>query len=238
MPLLIRTPSSCAKTFNILTYVCLFGMVVGSTFGILHLNIAYLLPLGVVVALLIGLAFFQMGYSPIVAILLALSPSIPYVGSVVFLSVLVIIRYYLQHQNYTVSFLGAHIHPENPNPVTPIRWASCFAWLAVYVGLPLCLFLGTWFMNSEYVDKFFQPFNDEWWVGPGLLLTACIMSFLTLPLMIEIQRIRATQEKSISAICQIVVINALALVFCCISCGIVIFTPAAITMYEQMTRTN
>jgi hypothetical protein len=236
MTLFVRTVSGCAKTFNILTITCLLAMIMGILFSVVHLNIAYLMPVGVLVACLIGIVFFQMGYSPIIAILVALSPSLPYVGTLALLTVLVIARYYLQGNNYIVGFTGARISSQNPVPFVPIHWTKCFVWFAVFFSVPFFLFVGCWVLNSEYMDKFFQPIGGTWWMGPSALLIAGMVSLLTFPLIIEIQRLKTIQTRTGSMTFQIILINLLAVVFCGISSAIVLLTPAVITMYGQMVR--
>jgi len=71
-----------------------------------------------------------------------------------------------------------------------------------------------------------------------MLLVASVVTFLTYPLGIEFQRLRAEPKFTAVTMVQLGMVISLAILFALISIGILIMTPAAITMMQQMARVN
>ena len=226
MNLLPRSSAKCAKFYNGLLLACLLSVV---PWGPVILIPVLLLLMG-----LAGIAAYQAGWRPLFAGILAISIGIPYLGVAVLFAVLVGVRYHLQNQNYIVSFFGAResgcLRPARPK----ISWRRQFRWLAVFFAIPLFIFAVLWLLNSPYEGKFFQPVAGHPWLALGLLMTAFLLPILTVPVGIEIDRIRAMRTPGDGARMQIVLLNALCILFCTISVLIIVLSPAALTMVEQM----
>jgi len=115
-----------------------------------------------------------------------------------------------------------------------VNWREHKAWLIFFVGSPLGLCLGITLINPEYMGKLFQFSGDTWWLGPTAILASLVLTLLTLPLSGVCQRFLAAPNRNVFVIFKLAIVLLTALALWLISFFVIILTPAAITMIEQM----
>jgi len=236
--LLERTPYNCANAFNLSLALFIIRVPLGFFLQHLNLSLVCLVALGVsmVVAGLIGYLAYQCGWHPTLAILLPGGLLVPYGGLLISILILIESRIFLQKHGYFVGLTRAYENADGAILRPDIPFRKHVAWLITFAAMPWGLFLLVWIINSEYVAKFFSPYAH--WLGVVMLLVASVVTFLTYPLGIEFQRLRAEPKFTAVTMVQLGMVISLAILFALISIGILIMTPAAITMMQQMARVN
>jgi hypothetical protein len=114
MNLLVRTPAMAARVFNLfvmifLAHLC-FTILIFATHSLplLHLAVLPLYLLIIVVFFCVfALLAYQIGYHPVVAVLLTFCLFIPLVNFVLFLVLLIQAKTYLRKQNFKIILRGA-----------------------------------------------------------------------------------------------------------------------------------
>ena len=131
-------------------------------------------------------------------------------------------------------FTRSHLSDELPKQETPIPFRKHLWWMIGFMGIPWSFFFLTWIVNPAYTSKFFKPVEGEWWLGTTMLFMAIGLSLMTYPLSIQFQRLRLIQERTWTTTSQMVMLVLVNLALSLMVFSILILTPAAFTMMEQM----
>jgi hypothetical protein len=232
--LLERSPRNCANAFNLSLALFIIRVPLGFFLQHLDLSLVCLVALGVsiVVAGLIGYLAYQCGWHPTLAILLPGGLLVPYGGLLISILIFIRSRIFLQKHGYVVGLTSAYENAAGAVPRPDIPFQKHVAWLIIFAAMPWGLFFLVWIINSDYMGKFFMPYGH--WLGVAMLLAASVVTVLIYPLGIEFQRLRAEPNFTGVTTVQLGMVVSLAILFALISTGILIMTPAVITMMQQM----
>jgi len=139
---------------------------------------------------------------------------------------------------FMLLFTRGRLSVELPKDEVPIPFRKHLWWIFVFVGIPWMLFGLILIFNGDYESKFFKPVNGDPYLGLSMLVIAITMTAMTYPLSIQFQRLRFTKERTKAQIFQMVVIALVGLAFTLQACAIILLTPAAFTMVEQMNASH
>ena len=229
-----RNPRNCAKAFNLSLALFVIRAPLGFFLHHFELSLLFLVALGVsiVVAGLIGYLAYQCGWHPMLAILLPGGLLVPYGGVLISILILIQSRIFLQKHGYVVGLTRAYESASGAIPWPDIPFRKHVVWLIIFAATPWGFFFLVSIINPDYIGKFFSPYDH--WLGLKMLLLAVVVTILTYPLGIEFQRLRAAPKFTGVTIVQLGMVLSLAILFALISIGILIMTPAAVTMLQQM----
>ena len=232
MNLLARSPLNCAKAFNlflVLFIVRLLLNILFTAFPPLALSVS------LVLAVLIVYLAYHCGWHPLLAVLLLgawLLP--PYGPFAVLILTLIQTRIYLQNHGYAVRLMSAHESAEGVAFSPPIALRHYRWWLMIFAAPAWVLFVVMWMINPDYADKFFQPFQGRPLFGVSMLFAALVCSGLIYPLGMEFRRLLAVPKVTGTVVVQFFFVLSLTLLFSLMSVSIIVLTPAAMTMMQQM----
>jgi hypothetical protein len=240
MNLFDRAPENCANGLNIFIAIFLGRLVLTPAHSIYPIHFLLVGVALLLAALLVYIAY-QAGWHPLLlpflALLLlspALVPWIAYVSVPALLFILVHARLYLQRHGYIVGLVGARFEPGDGGPPTPLPRKKIALRVAGIFGVPWILFGLVWIINPVYNEKFFEHSDGvEWWLGPVLFLFAVGLTVVSYPLGLEycrLQRRRGRWSTEFQAVLTLLIAIALWLALA----AILIMTPAALTMMQQM----
>jgi hypothetical protein len=168
----------------------------------------------------------------VLAILLPGGLLVPYGSLLISILILIQSRIFLQKHGYVVGLTSAYENADGTVPWPDIPFQKHVAWLSTFAAMPWGFFFLVWIVNPEYIGKFFSPYDH--WLGVAMLLVASVVTVLTYPLGIEFQRLRAEPKFTGVTIVQLGMVVSLAILFALIATGILIMTPAAVTLMQQM----
>ena len=108
-------------------------------------------------------------------------------------------------------------------------------WLFFFVVSPWLLFAGVFLLNPDYMMKFFRPpMTMDWWMGLAMLATVLWLGFLNVAMCGVCRRLHGSPDRSAYTIIRLILTYMVAIVFWFGACSIILLTPAAFTMLEQM----
>jgi hypothetical protein len=244
MSLLVRTPANCANALNLFVLVFIGRILLQTTISVFPPIVIPTFFLALCLGVLLAYIVYQCGWHPI----LALAPAIlwmgpwpllrPYLSCSALLFVLIQARLFLQKRGYYVGLMGARaaLAEGAVKNKQPVSLRARILWLTGFAGIPWLWFLAIWVINPAYTAKFFEPLeNIEPWIGPALLCLAVGLSGLQYFLCLEVHRLRAESFNWTTGTQLVITIFITVAIFFALL-GILILTPAALTMIQQMKQ--